>query len=68
MEFDGVELGTCCKCRERTLVAHYKLEAREGEAHPVVAPLCSPCVTGLTIVRATKLVPHTPERLTHVYV
>ena len=67
MDIEGVEPGTCTRCRARTMVKLVKVEraAIAIDRDAVVTTLCERCIVRATALRITPL---TPERLTQTYV
>lgn len=61
------QLGTCMKCRSRTVVSDCKVEAFKDEARPVIALLCAPCIAGFKVAIVTPCFSLPRPALTLVY-
>ena len=59
--------GKCTCCRRHTAVILCKVEAFAGEARPVEAKLCDPCIDGFKVAKVTKMRIETPSELTEMY-
>lgn len=62
------QLGTCTKCRGRSVVSDCKIEAFAGESTPVYTLLCRMCIDGFKIAVVTVCFAQTEKpKLIQVY-